>query len=129
VATVTVNANGKFMGKMDYRVKTVPNPVAKVAGKIGGKIDKSVLAAQVAVQADMENFDFDLKFRVTEFTVSAVVKGFTQTKPTKGAAITAEQKALINSLSKGQKVYFEGIKVVGPDGSARELPAIAFSIN
>jgi gliding motility-associated protein GldM len=129
VATVTVNANGKFMGKMDYRVKTVPNPVAKVAGKIGGKIDKATLAAQVAVQADMENFDFDLKFRITEFSVTAVVKGFTQTKPTKGAAITADQKALINSLAKGSKVYFEDIKVVGPDGSSRELPIIGFTLN
>ncbi|MDR3093116.1 MAG: gliding motility protein GldM [Bacteroidales bacterium] len=129
MATVTVSANGKVMGKMDYRVKTVPNPVAKVAGKISGKIDKATLVAQVAVQAEMENFDFDLKFRVTEFSVSAIVKGFAQDKFTKGAAITPEQKSLINGLAKGAKVYFEGIKVVGPDGSSRELPAIAFTIN
>ncbi|MDR0713807.1 MAG: hypothetical protein LBF89_06075 [Bacteroidales bacterium] len=132
-ALVTVDANidgqTKRMGAQSYRVKTVPNPVAKVAGKIGGRIDKATLAAQMVVQAEMENFDFDLKFRVTEFSVSAVVKGFTQTKPTKGTNISADQKALINGLSKGSKVYFEDIKVVGPDGSTRELPAVAFTIN
>ncbi|MDR2037947.1 MAG: gliding motility protein GldM [Bacteroidales bacterium] len=131
VITVTANIGGqnKVMGKMDYRVKTVPNPVAKVAGKIGGKIDKATLAAQVAVIADMENFDFDLKFRVTEFTVSANVRNFQRSETSKSPTITAKQKELINSLSKGSKVYFEDIKVVGPDGSTRELPAISFSIN
>jgi gliding motility-associated protein GldM len=127
--SATVDGQNRVMGKMDYRVKTVPNPVAKVAGKIGGKIDKATLSAQVAVQADMENFDFDLKFRVTEFAVSALVKGFTQTKLARSSAITAEQKSLISGLSKGAKVYFEEIKVVGPDGSSRELPAMAFTIN
>ncbi|MDR1866416.1 MAG: hypothetical protein LBR08_12725 [Bacteroidales bacterium] len=133
VATVSVTANidgqNKLMGKQDYRVKTVPNPVGKVAGKSGGKIDKATLAAQMAVVAEMENFDFDLKFRVTEFTVSAVVKGFTQSKASKSSSITADQKALINGLTKNSKVYFEDIKVVGPDGSVRELPIIGFTIN
>jgi gliding motility-associated protein GldM len=132
-ALVTVSANiegqTRKMGEMKYRVKTVPNPVAKVAGKIGGRIDKATLTAQMAVVADMEGFDFDLKFRVTEFTVSAVVKGFTQTKAAKGAAITADQKTLLNGLTRGAKVYFDDIKVVGPDNRSRDLPAIGFTID
>ncbi len=131
MVTVTANINGqnKVMGSMEYRVKSVPNPVAKVAGKIGGKIDKATLAAQMAVIAEMENFDFDLKFNVTEFSVSAVVKGFTQTKVSKSARITDEQKTLLNGLTKGSKAYFDDIKVVGPDGKTRELPAIGFTID
>ena len=131
IVTVTADIDGqkRQMGQMKYRVKSVPNPVAKVAGKIGGRIDKGTLAAQMVVVAEMENFDFDLKFRVTEFTVSAVVKGFTQSKISKSATITPEQKALINGLSKGAKVYFEDIKVVGPDNKPRELPSISFTID
>ena len=132
-AVVTVSANiegqNRVMGSMKYRVKTVPSPVAKVAGKIGGKIDKATLAAQIAVVADMENFEFDLKFTVTEFTVTSVVKGFAQNKPAKGARITPEQKTLINSLTKGSKIYFEDIKVQGPDGKVRELPTVGFTID
>ncbi len=133
ISTITVTANiegqNRVMGTMDFRVKTIPDPVAKVAGKIGGRIDKATLSAQMAVIAAMENFDFDLKFNVTEFTVSAVVKGFAQTKSTKGARISDEQKALLNSLTKGSKVYFEDIKVVGPDKKERELPIIGFTID
>ena len=103
--------------------------VGKVAGKIGGRIDKATLAAQLIVAAEMENFDFDLKFNVTEFNVSAVVKGFIQSQPAKSARITDQQKTLINGLTKGAKVYFDDIKAVGPDGKPRELPAIGFTIN
>ncbi len=129
--TVSANINGqtRVMGSMDYRVKMIPNPVAKVADRIGGKIDKGTLTAQMVVLAVMENFDFDLKFTVTEFSVSAVVKGFTQTKITKGARITDDQKALLNGLTKGSKVYFDDIKAVGPDKRVRDLPAIGFTID
>ncbi len=129
--TVSANINGqnRVMGSMDFRIKTIPNPVAKVAGKIGGRIDKATLTAQIVVLAEMENFDFDLKFNVTEFSVSAVVKGFTQTKLAKGARITDEQKILLNGLTKGAKVYFDDIKAVGPDKRTRELPAIGFTID
>jgi len=132
VAKITASAEveGKTQtGSFDFRVKTVPNPVPKVGGKNTGKIDKATLAAQVAVVAEMENFDFDLKFAVTEFSVSAVVKGFAQNKPTKGARFTDDQKALINSLTKGSKVYIEDIKAMGPDKKVRDLGVIAFTID
>ena len=131
IVTVSANINGqtRVMGTMNFRVKSVPNPVAKVAGKIGGRIDRETLASQMIVQAEMENFDFDLKFTVTEFTVSANVKGFTQNKPVKGARIADDQKALIRSLTKGTKVYFDDIKAVGPDGKPRELSTVGFTID
>ena len=126
--TATVDGQSKQMGSMLFRVKTVPDPQAKVAGKIGGKIDKATLVAQVAVLAALDNFEFDMKFDVTSFTVSATIGQFTQTFPATGARISDQQKQLLNRLVKGGKVYFEDIKARGPDGKTRELPAIAFTI-
>ncbi|MDR1673367.1 MAG: gliding motility protein GldM [Bacteroidales bacterium] len=131
IVTVIANIDGqnKKMGEQLYRVKNVPDPVAKVAGKTGGKIDKATLVAQIAVVPELAGFDFDMKFRVVSFTVNALVKTFNVSKPSNSATINAEQKALINGLTKGGKVYFEDIKVIGPDGMTRELPAIAFTLN
>jgi gliding motility-associated protein GldM len=132
-AIVTVEAqidgNWRNMGQMDFRVKRVPDPVAKVAGRKGGAIDKNLLAAQAVVQADMENFDFDLKFQITEFNVSAIQGGFVKDEPSKSNRITPAQLDLIRNLNKGQKVYFENIKAVGPDGSVRELSTLVYKIN
>jgi gliding motility-associated protein GldM len=131
IVSVEAQIDGKWrnMGNMDFRVKRVPDPVAKVAGKKGGAIDKNNLATQLVVQADLENFDFQLNYTVTEFTVSANQGGFSQDIPSKSNRITQAQKNLITSLSKGQKVYFLDIKAVGPDGGVRELLPIVFKIN
>ena len=50
----------------------------------GGGIAKNVLMAQSGVVAAMPpDFDFDLKFTVTEFTVMAIVQGFVQESKSK----------------------------------------------
>ena len=85
--------------------------------------------AQSGVQADMENFDFDLKFVVTEFVVSSTIKGFVRAVPTKGNLFTQEQRDLIQGLGRGDKVYIEQIKAVGPDGIPRDLATITLMIN
>jgi hypothetical protein len=116
-------------GRREFRVKKVPNPVAKINGKTGGAITKAVLLAQIGVAAEMENFDFDLKFTVTEFTVSTTVQGFLQEATSKSYKFTKDQKAIIRNLSRGQRVYIQDIKAVGPDGSTRDLSTIALLLN
>ena len=131
-ATITVSATvdgqSKVMGTFVFRVKSVPDPVAKVANKIGGKIDKATLVAQVAVLAALDNFEFDMRFEVTSFTVSAQIGQFTREQPATGARITDQQKQILNSLNKGGRVYFQDIKARGPDGRTRDLPTIALQI-
>lgn len=129
--TVSANIDGqkRSMGQKDFRVKRVPDPVGKVNGKKGGGITKQLLLAQLGIAADLENFDFDLKFTVTEFTVSATMQGFARREVSNSYKFTEAQKTLINGLSKGQRLYIEDIKAVGPDGSTRSLPAIALLLN
>jgi gliding motility-associated protein GldM len=128
---VSANIEGKLreMGRKEFRVKTVPNPVAMVNNQKGGAISQGVLLAQLGVSAEMENFDFDLKFTITEFTVSAVVQGFVREYTSKSNRLTPDQKSLIKNLSRGNNVYIQDIKAVGPDGSTRNLSTINFKLN
>jgi len=123
-----VNGEKRPMPTKTFRVKVVPNPVAVVAGKKGGELRKNVLLAQQGVLAEMEDFDFDLTFRVTEFTVSANIGGFFNEKRAKGNRFTPDQLKLISSMKSGQKVIIEDIKAVGPDGSTRQLNSLVFKI-
>jgi hypothetical protein len=75
------------------------------------------------------DFDFDLKFTVTEYTVMAVVQGFVQERKVKGNLFTQDVRNLINGLNKGNPVYIQDIKAVGPDGSVRTLSTINFKLN
>lgn len=126
--TAMVDGQTKSLGSKEFRVKRVPDPVAKVAGKRDGTITKAELSAQAGVKADLENFDFDMKFNVVSFKVSATVKGFTQDAASTSAAFTAQQKQIVQQVASGGKIYIEDIKAKGPDGSIRSLGTIAFKI-
>lgn len=124
-----IEGKPKAMGSMDFRVKKVPDPVAKVAGEKGGNMAASLLKAAKRVDAVMENFDFALNFTITEFTISTKTSdGYTIDKKSTSEKITSEQKSLLDNVKKGQKIYFEEIKAKGPDGSVRELGTIMFKI-
>ncbi|HAF27971.1 MAG TPA: gliding motility protein GldM [Bacteroidales bacterium] len=119
----------KNMGVAPFRVKGLPDPTVQVAGKKGGKIEKNVLAAQTGVFAIMENFDFDLEFKIIEFTVSTTDKGgYTIDAETKGNVFTKAQQDLIKNLRRSQRLNIEDVKAIGPDGSVRNLAPIVFEI-
>lgn len=131
LVTVFAEIDGvrKNMGVAPFRVKALPDPVVKVAGKKGGKIERNVLAAQAGVFAEMENFDFDLEFKIIEFTVSTTDRGgyFIDAKA-QNNAFTNKQYDLIKDLRRGSRVNIEDVKAVGPDGTVRDLAPIVFEI-
>ena len=120
--------NSRSMGKQEFRVKRVPDPVPMVAGKRGGYIKKSVLLSQVGIKAELPNFDFDLKFVVKSFTVSATIEGFERSKKSNSYRFTPAQLSLIKKVRPGGKVYIENVVAVGPDGKPRKLGTIALRL-
>ncbi|MBL7957768.1 MAG: hypothetical protein JNM49_07395, partial [Flavobacteriales bacterium] len=130
-ASVT-NPDGtkKAMPGMKFRVKNVPNPTPYFAGKSVNDetIKKPELTAAAGVIAKMVDFDFDLKFEVVEYKVTMVVSGTPIEKMTKGAAVSGDMKEMFAKAKPGQKVYIEGIKARGPDGTVRNLGALSFKV-
>jgi gliding motility-associated protein GldM len=124
-----IDGTNRNMGVAQFRVKGLPDPTVQVAGKKGGKIQKNVLAAQAGVFAVMENFDFDLEFKIIEFTVSTTDRGgYTIDSSTKGTLFTKAQLDLIKDLRRSQRLNIEDVKAIGPDGSVRNLAPIVFEI-
>ncbi len=119
----------RFMGNMDFRVKNVPPPVAKVAGRSQGAISLTDLARTEGVDAELEDFDFELNYTITEFTVSAVLAGgFTTREKSENNKYTQAQKDIIRQLSAGKNFTVTDIKAVGPDGRVVTLNSIVLRI-
>ncbi len=127
VVYADVEGKRSEVGRKEFRVKTVPDPVAVVNNQEGGVINKSLLLNQIGVVAKMKDFDFDIKYTVSEFTVAAIVNGFYRRKESRSYRFTKEQKALISGLSTGNSVFIEDIKATGPDGE-RKLGMIKFKL-
>ena len=112
-----------------FRVKDVPDPVVKINGQRGGSIRKNVLLTAGQIEVVMENFDFDMKFTVENFSVYSVIDGYVQeeTQSNKGA-FSKSQLNLINKLRRNQAVTVENIIVKGADGTTRKLPPLSFKL-
>lgn len=118
----------KSMGSMPFRIKTIPEPKAKVLGKSRGTMSKAMITNAPGVVAELEDFVFDLKFRVTKFTVTTTVGGYTKEMVAKGNKFTPQQKGSIKNLKTGSKITIEDIEAVGPDGRAKQLSPVIFKI-
>jgi gliding motility-associated protein GldM len=113
----------------DFRVKTVPDPVAKVGNNKGGVMKANEFKAQFGVRADLENFVFEgVKFNVVSYTLVLTGAGFPQLKfqQVTGASFEAV-KNLIEQVRPGTSVTIDDIRAQGPDG-IRRLPPIIFNL-
>lgn len=127
---VTVSAKGKSQGPaIPIRVKKIPDPVAKVGGKTGSVDVKKVELGQIGgVGAELAGFDFDAKFIVVSFELSAVVKGALKSVACAGNSVNSEARGILNSAGVGSKVFFENVKAKGPDGTIRNIPGVTLKV-
>lgn len=132
--TISVSAKTKDGSKPQgppkkFRVKKIPDPVAKVGGKTGSvEVKKSELAAIGGVGAELAGFDFDAKFIVSSFELSAVVKGALKSVSCPGNSLNAEARQILSSAGVGSKIFFENVKAKGPDGTVRSIPGVTLKI-
>ena len=127
-AVVTVIADGK-PSTFEFKVKDVPDPVAKVGVNKGGRMPVNDFKAQFGVRADLENFVFEgVRFNVTGYTIVLTGAGFPvlQFQQVKGATFDPV-RTLIEKAKPGTTVTIDEITVAGPGGT-RKLPPIVFNL-
>ena len=116
-AAITVNADNKN-SQFDFRVKEIPNPIFKV-GPGGTRMSAGSFKNQSFCRAELENFDFDVKFSVVSATVYFSGANFSnvQTATLNGNNL-ASLSALMQRCGPGSAITFDLVKVLGPDGKA-----------
>ena len=129
VREITADGRVQIHDGIEFRVKDPPPPVAKVAGLKEGTISKSNLLAQIGVVAEVEEFDFDVKYIVTSFDVEVSVRGYFSGEHSSNYRIVQKQKDMIQQLRPGNTVMFTNIRAVGPAGNQHKLPAVVLKIN
>ncbi|RYF21306.1 MAG: gliding motility protein GldM [Flavobacteriales bacterium] len=128
---VSASADGKTLGlgSTAFRVKPVPNPVAKFAGKMGGVISGNVMARENEISAVLENFEFDIKPRVTKFNVTVVrPRQDAQVYYCQGDNFNAQAKAALSNLPFKSVVYIDNIVAQMPDGRTPTLNSMVFTV-
>jgi len=124
----TINGESRLIGTSIWRVKQVPDPVALIEGASNGEIRKETLLIQQGVRAILEDFDFEFKYTVTQFTLETQAGGYTNRYPTRSNRFSNEQLEALKRVNPGSWVYIADIKAVGDDGSTRDLKPISLKV-
>jgi gliding motility-associated protein GldM len=113
-----------------YRVKYLPDPAAFVGGKRGGNIPSADFKAQGGLIARLLDSDFEAAYRVVSYNVGAVGGKYTvaQASRNDGNRWSGSAATIVNGAGPGTTVYFDDIRVVGPDGRERTLPQMSFNL-
>jgi len=127
----TKDANGKSTTYAPYkfRVKPLPKPEGRFAGKSSGDVPKNTAMAQTGVFATLPDFDFDLVYKVTGFSLFYSGRMGEFEEFSTSSALTQKQKDLIASMNRGQTLIIKNIKAIGPDNIPKDLNPIVLKIN
>ncbi len=113
----------KNLGSKEFRVKKIPDPIAKFAGTASGRVNAATLRNQKGVIAALDNFDFEAKFQVIKFSLGVTKKSgdYIGCAPAKDAYLTEEMKSALEGLRPKEKVFIDEITVREPGGGSRKL--------
>lgn len=134
LATITVssNINGRNMemGSQKFRIKQLPDPMAMIANKKEGFINREILIAAGAIIPKMPmDFSFEYYFEIASFNM-IVPRGFnTYSFSSNSGLLTDEMLEQIELTNRGQHILFENITAIGPYGDKRYLSPIILTIN
>lgn len=121
-------------GKIEYRLGTLPDPLAEVGKQKGGtRLSANAMKVQAGVFAKLNGFPYDIEYKITSFTLVHVPKRGEMPAPAVGTGpylnhpkASAAVRAIMNNLKVGDRLFFEDVKAVGPDKRTRSLNGLTF---
>ncbi len=119
------------LGSTNFRVKRIPKPQARVAGRSGGAVAAAQIKGQNRIFAALDDFEFDAKFNISRFSMLIQKPRVDPMGPYQGTngTFSGPMQNALSSVTPGSFVAFYNIIAVGPDGLQQELDPISFRVN
>lgn len=130
-ATITVTVDGKVAGASQFRVRSIPDPIARVGTYRASSVPSaSAFKQQAGVSASVPDFPYDLKYTVTSFLITGDGEGFDEIAEAtnRGNTWGPEAQNIIRRVRPGSFITIENIKAIGPDGRTRTLEPLLFNV-
>lgn len=129
LSKIVVNADGKNY-EFPMRIKSLPNPAGFIGSKKGGAISSAEFKAIGALITRLEDSDFEAPFKVISYKLAAIGGGIqTYVEATnEGNRWNGSAAAIVQRATPGTNIFFDNIRVVGPDGRTREIQQMVFNL-
>ncbi len=127
---INVTGEGLQYSKV-FRVKRIPDPVARLGNKQDGTMGNGEFKAQQGLIAWLDNFDFDAKCNIQGFTLVRVAKRQDPVEViNRGGRFNSDARRLVNQAKPGDTYYFDNVKARCPgDVAGRKINSLVFRIN
>jgi len=129
-ANVTVSGEGLKATKFPFRIKRIPDPVARLSKNSGGTMGNGEFKAQGGVGAFLDNFDFDAKCKIQGFMLTKLAPRQDPIESNNGGARYSDKSSrLVKSAKPGDTFYFDNVKAKCPgDSAGRKINSMVFKI-
>lgn len=126
---ITVSAKDMNASK-SFRVKRIPDPVAKLGNKADGEMGNGEFKVQKGLIAWLENFDFEAKCDIQGFNLVKVSKREDPAEAANsGGSFSGKAANLVSAAKPGDTFYFENVKARCPgDAAGRKINSLVFRI-
>jgi len=128
--TINVSGGGLPNTPFKFRVKRIPDPVAKLGKKQDGSMGNGEFKAQRGVIPWLDGFDFDAKCQIQGFNLVRVAKRQDPVSNTnKGGTFDAKSQRMVRAAKPGDTYYFENVRARCPgDAAGRKINSMVFKI-
>jgi len=129
-AIITVTGGGLPPTNFDFRVKRIPDPVARLGKQEEGIMGDGTFKAQGGVLAWLDNFDFDARCDISGFTLTRVPRRADPISVVnKSGAYENEARTVVNQARPGDTYFFENVRAKCPgDIATRKINSMVFKI-
>ncbi len=126
---INVSGGGLQDSKI-FRVKRIPDPVARLSKSSGGAMGNGEFKAQGGVSAILDGFDFDAKCVIQGFNLTYVAKRQDPVPVVnQGPRYNQRSRDMVNRAKPGDIYYFDNVKARCPgDRAGRTINSMVFNI-
>ena len=126
---INVRGGGLSDSKV-FRVKRIPDPVARLGNKEDGSMGNGEFKAQQGVIAWLDNFDFEAKCAIQGFKLVRVPKRQDPIEVlNSGGTYSSDAKRIVDQSRPGDTYYFFDVKARCPgDVAGRKINSMVFTI-
>jgi gliding motility-associated protein GldM len=123
-------SGGGLRDSKPFRVKRIPDPVARLSKKSGGAMGNGEFKAQGGVGAFLDNFDFDATCKIQGFNLVYVASRQDPVEVVNaGARYNAAAQRLVRKAKPGDIFYYDDVKARCPgDKVGRPINSMVFKI-
>ena len=119
------------MPQKEFRIKSIPNPDPSLGDDIDFRkptVSKATLAGPPPVKAILSNFEFQVKPKVTKFSLTFKKNGTFVTLKSNNSRFTPDMLEAVRRFRVGDSFYLEDIEALMPDESVRPLPSLKLNV-